>query len=205
MKIASSFCILYIWLVGFFTVLGAVFFCLRISTGFSVQQILQYVGQKGSRSFTLDLQVGKWAIVDGGDYDVRELENKPARPFFSFTAPLYFQVQEQACVPFTVASSLAVLVNSQEQRVLYCYLLRLHWQPSRPSFFSLYRLAFLVNPRDKLIKTTCVAFHSKMAGIVSGLVKIEWTLYCTFLLLAWTQHYDYSPPSQYCLQLSRQK
>lgn len=61
------------------------------------------------------------------------------------------------------------------------------------------------NPRDKLIKTTCVAFHSKMAGIVSGLVKIEWTLYCTFLLLAWTQHYDYSPPSQYCLQLSRQK
>lgn len=123
--------------------------------------------------------------------DALELQNKPARPFFSFTAPLYFQVQDQACVPFAVASSLAVLVNSQEQRVLYCDLLRLYWQPSRPSFFSLYGLAFLVNPRDKLIKTTWVAFHLKVAGIVVG--KIEWTAYCVFLLLAWTQRNDYSP------------
>lgn len=59
-------------------------------------------------------------------HDLLKLRNKPAQPFFTFTAPLYFQVQDQACVPFTVASSLAVLVNSQEQRVLYCDLLRLH-------------------------------------------------------------------------------
>lgn len=79
-------------------------------------------------------------------------------------------------------SSLAVLVNSQEQRVLYCKLLWLHWQPSQPSSFSLYGLAFLVNPRDKLIKTTWVAFHSKVAGIVVG--KFEWTLNSAQCLLA---------------------
>lgn len=127
-------------------------------------------------------------------YDALELENKPARPFFGFTAPLYFQVQEQACVPFTVASSLAVLVNSQEQRVLYCDLLRLHWRPAWPSFFSLYGLAFLVNPRHKLIKTTWVAFHSKVAGIVVG--KMEWTLYCVFHLLAWILSHKFSFPGK---------
>lgn len=111
----------------------------------------------------------RWRL---NSYDVPELKNKPAQPFFSFTPPLYFQVPDQACVPFTVASSLAVLVNSQEQGVLLCDLLWLHWQPSQPSFFSLYRLALLVNPRDKLIKTTWVVFHSIMAGI--AVKKMSW-------------------------------
>lgn len=177
------------------TVLGSVFSCLRLSFGFSVQQILEYVGQKGPSSFTLDLQVGKWAIADGSGliattcWTKKNKINKTSLTFLQFHSATIFSGPGSG-MRTLFALSLAVLVNSWEQRVL----LQLPWQPS---FFSLYGLASLVNPRDKLIKMIWVAFHLKLAGIVVG--KIERTRYCEFLLWAGTKRNDFSRQSQYCL------
>lgn len=87
---------------GWFNCLRCCFFLLKDKLWLSCPTDITICWTK--RALKFYIWVTSWKMSNRrrwrlNSYGVLELKNQPAQPFFSFTAPLYFQVQDQACVP----------------------------------------------------------------------------------------------------------